>query len=379
MKRLLCFFDGTWNRPDDKDQATNVVRLFEGVLSRASDGTRQIPHYIAGIASDDSYGRFKFAAGAIGEGVAERVQAGYQFIVANYEPGDEIFVFGFSRGAFQARCLGGLIHHCGVLKPENSGQIGATWQCYQEARRAPDPTRVAALRAASHYPTRIRLMGVWDTVGNLGIPAIPKIIDRRELTFRNTQLSPLVDIGLHALSIDEPRKSFSPTFWTRRTGEALPPGQIIEQVWFPGCHANVGGGYRDRGLSDISLLWMAERTADLAKVAFDFGLLRQTTKPDPRAEAVQPTSDPLFRVSQFLPFVRLLHQNVQGIAPWRRMIVGTWRSSKVPSGEEVIGESIHPSAWARFGQRVKLKRGQQVAVKRYRPRQLKIELRKKTD
>ena len=306
------------------------------------------------------------------------MQAGYKFIVETFEPGDEIYVFGFSRGAFQARCLGGLIHHCGVLKRENAAKIGAAWKSYQDARRTADQPGVADLRSASHYPVRIRLMGVWDTVGNLGIPAIPKFIDRRELTFHNTQLSPLVDIGLHALSIDEPRKFFSPTFWTRRTGDAAPEGQIIEQVWFPGCHANVGGGYGDRGLSDISLIWMAERTAALTEVAFDFGLLRQTTKPDPLAEAVQPTSDPMFRVNEVFPFVRLLHQNAKGIAPWRRLIVGTWRSSKIPASEEVIGEAIHPSALARYGQPVKLKRGKNVTVRRYRPRQLKQELRPKT-
>ena len=216
-------------------------------------------------------------------------------------------------------------------------------------------------------------MGVWDTVGNLGIPIIPKFADRRELTFHNTHLSPYVDVGLHALSIDEPRKSFSPTFWTKRAETALPEGQIIEQVWFPGCHANVGGGFKDSGLSDISLLWMAERAMATTGVAFDRGLLRQTTKPDPLAEAVQPTSDPIFRVNQVLPYVRLLHQNVRGIAPWRRAIAGTWRSSKVPTGEEVVNETIHPSALARYHHRVKVRRGDDVKAVLYKPRQLKVE------
>ena len=219
-------------------------------------------------------------------------------------------------------------------------------------------------------------MAVWDTVGNLGIPILPKFIDKRELTFHNTQLSRQVDVGLHALSIDEPRKPFSPTFWTKRTEEALPPGQIIEQVWFPGCHANVGGGYKDSGLSDISLLWMAERAMATTGVAFDLGLLRQTTKPDPLGEAVQPTSDPLFRVSQFLPFVRLLNQNVNGIPLWRRSIAGTWRASKVPPGEEVVNEAIHPSAFARYHRRVKVRRGNDVSVRLYKPRQLKVEQKK---
>ena len=108
-------------------------------------------------------------------------------------------------------------------------------------------------------------------------------------------------------------------------------------------------------------------------VAFDLGLLQQTTKPDPLAEAVQPTSDPLFRVSQILPYVRLLHQNAKGIPPWRRAIAGTWRASKVPSGEEVVNEAIHPSALARYHRRVKVRRGNEVTARLYKPRQLKAE------
>ena len=373
MQRLLCFFDGTWNRPDAQDEQTNVVKLYRAVLERAPDGIAQITHYEFGIASEASYGRFTFAAGAIGDGVAERIQAGYRFLVENYRPGDEIYIFGFSRGAFQARALGGLIDHCGILAPEHAGRIAEAWSSYQDARYTSDAERVAGLHAAGHCPVRIRLIGVWETVGNLGIPIVPKFADKRELTFHNTRLSPHVDIGLHALSIDEPRKSFSPTFWTKPAEATLPEGQIIEQVWFPGCHANVGGGYKDSGLSDISLLWMAERVTALTGVAFDFGLLRQTAHPDPLAEAVQPTSDPLFRVSQILPYVRLLHQDVRGIATLRRWIAGTWRASKVPASEEVVNEAIHPSATARYHRRVKLRRGSEVKAVLYKPRQLKAE------
>ena len=373
MKRLLCFFDGTWNRPDDQNERTNVVKLFSAVPPSAPDGTLQVAHYEAGIASDASYGRFKFAAGAIGDGVAERIHAGYRFLIENYQPGDEIYLFGFSRGAFQARSLGGLITHCGMLSRDHVSRVADAWTSYQNAGHTADAARVAGLRAAGHHPVRIRLIGVWDTVGNLGIPIIPKYADRRELTFHNTFLSPHVDIGLHALSIDEPRKFFSPTFWTKRAGEMLPDGQIIEQVWFPGCHANVGGGYKDCGLSDISLLWMAERAAALTGVAFDPGVLKQTTRPDPLAEAVQPTSDPIFRVNQFLPYVRLLHQDVRGIPPWRRVIANSWRASKVRAGEDVVNEAIHPSALARYHRRVKLRRGDEVKAVLYKPRQLKVE------
>ena len=372
MRRLLCFFDGTWNRPDDKDMQTNVIKLHRAVAERGPDGVAQIAHYELGIASEPGYGRFKFAAGAIGDGVAERIQSGYKFLVETYQSGDEIYIFGFSRGAFEARSLGGMIVHCGILAATNAGQITAAWTSYQQAGQASDAERIESLRAAGHHPVRIRLIGVWDTVGNLGIPIIPKFADKRELAFHNTQLSPHVDVGLHALSIDEPRKSFSPTFWTKPAEAQLPEGQVIEQVWFPGCHANVGGGYKDSGLSDIALLWMADRATALTSVAFDAGLLGQTTRPDPLAEAVEPTSAPLFRVSHVFPYVRLLHQDVRGIAKWRRWMLGAWRASRIPAGEEVVNEAIHPSAFARYHRRVKLRRGDAVKAVLYKPRQLKV-------
>ena len=157
MRRLLCFFDGTWNRPDDKDEQTNVIKLYRSVLDRGPDGVAQLAHYEFGIASEARYGRFKFAAGAIGDGVAERIHAGYQFLVENYRPGDEIYIFGFSRGAFQARSLGGLIDHCGILAAENAGRIADAWASYQAARRTSDAPRMAGLRSRICRVRRRRL------------------------------------------------------------------------------------------------------------------------------------------------------------------------------------------------------------------------------
>lgn len=374
MKRLLVFFDGTWNRPDDGSPVTNVVKLHRAVPPHDAQGVRQLARYVVGIATENPGGRWTFAEGAAGIGVAERIQEGYKFLVENYEAGDEIYLFGFSRGAFQARSLGGLITYCGILRRENVGHVGSAWAAYQAAKEPAGPGRLAAVHTLGLHPVRIRCIGVWDTVGNLGIPFAPKAIDTRELDFHSTELSPLVDIGLHALSIDEPRGPFSPTLWTTTDGQSLPPGQRVEQVWFPGCHANVGGGYPDSGLSDISLLWMAERVTAMTGAALDITALRKATAPNPLAEQVSPTSDRIFRVSRLLPFVRLIKQQRSGLSPWRRAVIGTWRSSALPPGRRPVNESIHDSAIARFGKRIIQRIGDETSTIVYKPRNLKAAL-----
>src|SRR3989304_731619 len=96
MRRLAVFFDGTWDRPDNQDRVTNIVKLFRAVQPTAEDGVRQIAHYEIGIATEKELGEWSFAAGAIGVGVAERIQSAYRFLVDTYQPGDEIYIFGFS-------------------------------------------------------------------------------------------------------------------------------------------------------------------------------------------------------------------------------------------------------------------------------------------
>ena len=231
----------------------------------------------------------------------------------------------------------------------------------------PEPARLDKLRADCRFPVRIKCVAVWDTIGNLGIPLVRKGLIKELLGFHDTELSPTVDVGLHALAIDEPRGPFEPTLWTIKRGSALPPGQIVEQVWFPGCHANIGGGYRDSALSDIALLWMAERMAQTTGVAVDLEQLRKTAKPDPLGEQVSPTSDGVYRVSYLLPFIRLIKQNRKGVPALRRAFLGGWRSSQLTDDRVTVNESIHPSALARFGKRARQRRGEAVTRIKYRP------------
>jgi uncharacterized protein (DUF2235 family) len=375
VKRLVCFFDGTWNKPEDAEQ-TNVVKLQRAIPAADGGGIAQVVHYEVGIATESALGEWTFAVGAIGFGVGSRIQGGYRFLCENYEEGDEIYLIGFSRGAFQARSLAGLIALTGIARSATPEAIEEAWDCYERNKLARNPGRVKALRAAAHFPVPIKCVAVWDTIGNLGIPFVKRGLIKELLGFHDTRLSPTVDVGLHALSIDEPRGPFSPTLWTVKKGASLPPGQIVEQVWFPGCHANIGGGYADCALSDIALLWMAERLTQTTGLAVDLEHLRATTRPDPLGEQVSPTADGIYRVSYLLPFVRLIKQNRKGISPFRRAILGSWRTSALPSSEVPVNESIHESALARFGKRVPQRRGEAIDTIEYRPRTLAAVLKR---
>lgn len=369
MKRLVCFFDGTWNKPEDQHQ-TNVVKLQQAILAADAGGVRQVVHYEVGIATEATLGRLTFAVGAIGFGVGDRVRGGYRFLCESYEEGDEIYLVGFSRGAFEARSLAGLVALCGIARSAAAETIADVWDYYEQNKLAPDPARLDALRAAACVPIPIKCVAVWDTIGNLGIPFVSKSLIKELLGFHDTELPPTVEVGLHALAIDEPRGPFSPTLWTIKKGASLPPGQIIEQVWFPGCHANVGGGYKDCALSDIALLWMAERIGQTTSLAIDLARLAESTKPDPLGEQLSPTSDGIYRVSRVLPFVRLIKEQRRGISLLRRAILGTWRSSRLPPGQVAVNESIHASAVERFGKRVPQRRGAAVRHITYRPKNL---------
>jgi uncharacterized protein (DUF2235 family) len=377
VKRLVVFFDGTWNKPGQEDEITNVVKLQRAVLAADANGVRQLVHYVVGIATEEMGPQLTFAVGAIGIGVGDRIRRGYTFLCENYEAGDEIYIIGFSRGAFQARSLAGLIALAGIARSAAPETITGVWNYYEQNKRSPDTARLEALRAAAHYPVRIKCVGVWDTVGNLGIPFMRKGLINKLLGFHDTQLSPLVDVGLHALAIDEPRGPFEPTFWTVKKGETVPEGQIIEQVWFPGSHANVGGGGKDSALSDIALLWMAERISQTTGLAIDLEHLRTTTRPNPMGELVSPTSDGVYRVSYVFPFVRLIDQNRKGVPATRRALFGNWRVGIAPAGQVIVNESIHESAIARFGKRAPLRRGQELRRPKYRPKTLAAALRKR--
>jgi uncharacterized protein (DUF2235 family) len=249
-KRIVFCADGTWDAPAAK---TNVY-LFYNALTVSAD---QVTFYDDGIGSEAT-GLTRILDGAFGQGLFQKIQDGYTKIAHVYEVGDQIFLFGFSRGAYTARCLAGMIANCGL--PSGSFTDNCVTQAFAAYRdRANRAAILAGLGSCGLYDAPIQMVGVWDTVGSLGIPAIFGGIDEDKYGFLDTGLHPDVKNACQALALDEQRAQFPATLWT---GDPA-PGQTIQQVWFSGCHGDVGGGTPQGGpvdsgtrLCDITLGWM---------------------------------------------------------------------------------------------------------------------------
>jgi len=264
MKRLIVCCDGTWNRPDQVSQGvaapTNVAKLALAVADEDAKGNRQFLHYQAGVGTRRWE---KFTGGGFGVGLSRNVQECYRFLVDNYEPGDELYLFGFSRGAFTARSTVGLVRNAGILRPEHRHRIADAYALYRNPDKDAHPRGIAAelfRRSYSHDEVHVHFIGVWDTVGALGIPVDgfrPPLLSRL-WTFHDTKLSRYVRHAYHAIAIDERRKPFRPTLWVRDEDD----DQVLEQVWFSGVHCDVGGGYADPSLSEIPLLWMVDKASE---------------------------------------------------------------------------------------------------------------------
>lgn len=254
-KRLVLCCDGTWSTPDQA-YATNVTKIALAVEPEG-DGVPQMVFYQRGVGT--SLGE-RIRGGAFGWGLSWGVQDVYRFVVDNYEPGDELFLFGFSRGAYMARSTAGLIRNAGILRRENAARIGEAYDLYRDRAFGPrDVESELFRRSFSHRDVPIRFIGVWDTVGALGIPLAGNPITdllNKPWQFHDTRLSRSVQAAYQALAIDETRRPFAPTLWEQNPN---PADQVLEQVWFAGSHSDVGGGFADTGLSDIALGWMADR------------------------------------------------------------------------------------------------------------------------
>jgi uncharacterized protein (DUF2235 family) len=268
-KRIIFCADGTWN---DSSTNTNVYKIFKAMTFSAE----QCPIYDDGVGSDGNP-LIHMLGGAFGEGLDGKIRDGYTRISHLYEHGDQIFLFGFSRGAYTARCLGGMIIACGLPTQHTDDNLTALAFC---AYRERDPGKKQQLLASLKQKyavenVEITMIGVWDTVGSLGVPALIGGVDPLRYGFLDTKLHPCVKNAYHAVSIDERRSEFPATLWS---GPAA-PGQTIEQVYFTGVHCDVGGGYPESGLSDITLGWMMSKAKALA-VDFDPAVYAQYTNID---------------------------------------------------------------------------------------------------
>jgi len=266
MKRIITCSDGTWNKPDQKDEGvvspSNVSKFYKQILENGTDGIKQVSFYDEGVGTE---WYDKITGGLFGMGINKNIIQAYQFIAKNYEQGDEIYLTGFSRGAYTARSVAGFIRNSGLLRKEFlASELEEAFTLYKRRDDKSHPNSDDAKEFRKKYcydNVRIKFIGVWDTVGELGIPLdVFDEINKDVLNcrFYDVELSGYVDFAYHALAIDEHRKAFLPTLWEQQA-ESNQAGQIMEQVWFTGVHCDVGGGYNENGLSNCTLYWMIEK------------------------------------------------------------------------------------------------------------------------
>lgn len=270
QKRLVLFLDGTWNSTESN---TNVWRMRALCAAQGRDGKPQLVYYEMGVNG--------FLGGVFGKGLDENIRRAYEWLVENYNPGDEIYIFGFSRGAYTARSLAGLVAMNGIL--EAGSPIGVL-ELFDRYKRANEETiwKLQEIRDAGttsvlsqqenwllkySQPAKITVVGVWDTVGSVGweLGNIPGI-SRSSFGYLHTGLRIHILNAYHALAIDEHRRDFAPTLWDMRFPKnknavvaKWRPLMSVEQRWFVGAHANVGGGYPTDLLAQAPLRWMMKR------------------------------------------------------------------------------------------------------------------------
>ena len=274
MKNIVICSDGTWNKPEEnlkKDYPTNVLKTARAVAPLSETGEEQVVFYDWGLGSYHD----GFSAGAFGSGINKNIQDCYRFLVHNYTLGDRIYLFGYSRGAYTVRSLAGFINAVGILKRSKANKIAEAFDNYKDPKKHPndeasvqwrkrnsiqarlstDASREERRRYSENGDPKVHFIGVWDTVGALGVPLSLLSFMNREHMFHDNKIGPNIITARHALAIDERRDDFQPTIWKQRSGVD------IQQVWFAGCHGDVGGGNKpdeDGTLSsDYPLDWIS--------------------------------------------------------------------------------------------------------------------------
>lgn len=328
-RNLIVCLDGTWN---DVSSRTNVVRFYE-LLAR---DTGQLAYYDDGVGIPDPtepwwrQWRERLRGGWFGAGLLDNVMQAYAWLARQYRAGDRIFILGFSRGAYTARMLASLVGRPGLpaLTQDEAGLERAVkwvrdWRLHQGKEPTPGQT---------FLPVEVHFLGVWDTVGACGVPHWnwrPPMVRIRAVRFGNSRLPGHVRIARQALAVDEHRKDYAPVLWTEQDS----PDSDIAQVWFPGAHAQIGGGYDDDLLCELPLTWMCIQASSAG--------LRFTNAPDACEAFVPP---------------RLRLDGSEYLAPlidsWRHFAGGLYR---LVSGRclrrvcvEGINESVHPSVWNKW-------------------------------
>ena len=347
MARIAIFCDGTWNSPG-QSQPTHVHRLYQATPETAE----QKPIYIEGVGTGNKWASFvgkklnKVGGGAFGWGLNDNIKDAYRALVKQYRPGDSIHIYGFSRGAYTARSLAGMIRKVGIVDNLTEARLTQAFALYRLAgpQNAPDEDQILKVRRAlsPHFATsqaeiawraqnpsgedgetrprlvQIEFMGIWDTVGSLGIPStilgpVASLWNRKYL-FHDTRLSRTVKAARHALALDERRVFYRPALWENLEQSVEGPGlnrgdrsarRPYQQLWFVGTHSVVGGSAQTRGLTSITLEWMAEGAQQAGLVLRDVPALLDHPV-DPVAESAE------------LSQVSLVYRLAGALLEWRK-------------------------------------------------------------
>jgi uncharacterized protein (DUF2235 family) len=395
-KRIILLLDGTWNDADLGESDTNIVRMRE-IIARSLDAkSALIPHgtnaltassdqkvvtgrtfqdvehlvfYERGVGTGPLLDRMK--GGSFGDGLAGNIRRAYKFLSFYYEKGDQIFVFGFSRGAYTARSLVGYIAAAGLLRREKcTPDLEAkAWEYYRTAPNDRMPGTWAELTPSVNDRGELKIdcLGVFDTVGALGVP-LPAFyrVNRGRYEFHNVELSSITNVNLHAIAIDEHREPFEAAIWRKPKFKSF--ATVTEQVWFAGAHADIGGGYineEDRlqkhpqALDDLPLDWMFKRLiAYFPDFSFNETCWKIITT-DWAGGSQHEARNGIYK---------LMRRALRSIAN-HRVPTKSWRYEREVSRnrhDETIGEMIHASVIERLGQPV----GGTFWSRKYNPRNL---------
>jgi uncharacterized protein (DUF2235 family) len=314
-KNIVICADGTWNHPEQSsnDCISNVLKISRRIKSQTGQHAQQV-FYDWGLGSYHA----PISAGVTGRGLDKNVLDAYRYIVHNYDDESRLFMFGFSRGAYTVRALCGLINNVGIIKANFGDHIYEAWEIYKSTHLDDHPKGQRALafrKKYTHETMRIRFVGVWDTVGALGIPfsLLGWLGENQE--FYDTKLSSNIEIARHALAIDERRQDFAPALWHPH------PQVDLKQVWFAGVHSDVGGGYPDdeNGLNsaDEPLAWLLNEASHAGLHVEEFKPPRST-----KLAKLHKSRRHVFRVKR--PLIRDLAIDLQGTA-LHRSVLTRWQ------------------------------------------------------
>ena len=369
MKRLIFCFDGTWNKLVP-DLATNVVLTAASISRIDPDGIPQLIHYDEGVGTSDLE---QVRGGMFGYGLMGNVREAFRFLIFNYDPGDEIYVFGFSRGAFSARTFIGFIRHVGPLHRLHAGRIDEALKLYEERLKSKAGSAEAMRRFRATYSDKvcigqqdedwrcsntpgynagsapqmtIKYLGVWDTVDALGLPDILPGSDwfNREYDYHDASLDAFVENARHALAIDERRKLFPVVPFDNldvlnedRGFASEDDDAPYQERWFPGVHGAVGGGGDIRGLSDDALMWVltGAKKAGL-RLDTERGTRIHGLRPDPLAPLVN-EADPQFSATALIKGDRDGPEHLWQLS---KSAVRRWRTP----AEKLGGEAYRPGS-----------------------------------